>query len=262
MEILDTIKGTYIRSMLKEGKRQDLRALDQFRDIKLRAGVIEHAEGSAQADVGDTRVVVGIKMMPDEAMPDTPDQGNLITNAELLQLAYEDYEPGPPSPESVELARVVDRGIRAANCIDLASLVLEDKKVWSIFIDIYVLNYGGNLFDASYLAAMAALLSAKVPHYSDGAADHRRRDTSLKINGIVASTTFGKIDGRLLLDMDLNEERIADTRLTIATDGESIRAMQKGLSGAVTIGEAEQMIGESLVQHKRLKSIIERAAKE
>ncbi len=262
MEIIETVKGGYVRNMLREGKRTGGRGMMDFRSISVRAGVMPNAEGSAQADVGDTRVLVGVKMMPEDPMPDTPDQGNMITNAELLQLAYEEYEPGPPSPESVEFARVVDRGIRAANCIDLTSLVLEDKKVWSIFIDLYVLNYGGNLFDAGYLAAMAALMNAKVPNYKDGAADHRQRDKSLKIDNIVTSATFGKIDGSVLLDMDINEERIADTRLTVAADGSVIRAMQKGLRGSLTVQEVRDMIGVSMEKHAQLKSVLETAVKE
>lgn len=262
MEIIETVKGGYIRNMVKEGRRAGGRGMMDFRDIRVKAGVIPNAEGSAQADVGDTRVMVGVKMMPDDPMRDTPDQGNLITNAELLQLAYEDYESGPPSPESVEFARVVDRGIRAANCIDLAGLVLEDKKVWSVFVDLYVLNYGGNLFDAGYLAAMAALMNTKVPEYKEGAADHGQRDKSLKMDNIVTSATFGKIDGTVLLDMDINEERIADTRLTVATDGESIRAMQKGLKGGMSIQEIKGMIGTSMEKHASLKAVLEKAVKE
>ncbi len=262
MEIIETVKGGYVRNMLKEGKRIGGRGMMDFREIKVKAGVIEHAEGSAQADVGDTRVLAGVKLMPEDPMPDTPDQGNIITNAELLQLAYEEYEPGPPNPESVEFARVVDRGIRAASCIDLASLVLEDKKVWSVFIDLYVLNYGGNLLDAGYLAAMAALMNAKVPKYENGVADHRQRDKSLKISNIVTSTTFGKIDGSILLDMDINEERIADTRLTVVMDGNVLRAMQKGLKGSLTIQEIGKMIDTSMEKHAQLKSILENAVKE
>jgi len=35
--------------------------------------------------------------------------------------------------------------------------------VWTTWIDIYVLNHGGNLVDASMLAALAALKDTRVP---------------------------------------------------------------------------------------------------
>jgi exosome complex component RRP42 len=233
MEILDTLNGSYIRGLLKEGKRTDSRKAFDFRSISLKAGVIEHAEGSAQVELGSTKVLAAVKMMPEDPMDDTPGQGNIMVNAELLPLAYAGYETGPPSPEAVELARVVDRGIRAANCIDLQGLALEDKKVWSIFVDLYILNYSGNLFDASYLAAMAALINAKVPKYEEGVAHHEERTKSLKIDNIVTSTTFGKIGGNILLDMNMSEEG--------------------------TASEIKGMVEESFVQHKKLKSIIEQA---
>ena len=34
---------------------------------------------------------------------------------------------------------------------------MENKKAWGVYIDVYVLNYGGNLFDACEIAAMSAL---------------------------------------------------------------------------------------------------------
>ena len=81
----------------------------------------------------------------------------------------------PPTPESIEFARVVDRGIRAGNCVDLESLVIDEETVWTIFVDLYVLNYAGNLFDAGTLAAMAALLTTKVPKYEGDKAIREER---------------------------------------------------------------------------------------
>lgn len=261
MKILNTLNGGYIRGLLKEGKRMDARGMMDFRDIKVKAGLFTNAEGSAQADVGGTRVLAGVKMVVEEPMEDTPDQGNMMVNAELLPLASTSYETGPPSPESIEFARVVDRGIRAGNCIDLKSLLIEEKKSWSVFVDLYVLNADGNLFDAGYLAAMSALLCAKVPKYEDGKMVQGERAKSLKIDNIVASTTFGKIGSSLLLDMATDEESIADARLTIATDGNVLRAMQKGMNGSLKVSDIETMIDESFGQYKRLRSVMEKAVK-
>lgn len=260
MEILDVMKGSYTRDLLKSGKRLEPRGFMDFREITIKTGVIEHAEGSAQVDLGLTRVLAGVKLIPEEPMEDTPGQGNLIVNAELLPLASPEYETGPPSPVSIELSRVVDRGIRAANCINLEKLAIDEENVWTAFIDLYVLNYGGNLFDASSLAAMAALLNTKVPKYEDGKVIREERVKSLDIENIVTSTTFGKIGGEyLLLDMNMNEEAIADARLTIATDGKEIRAMQKGLNGSLKIEEIEKLVTESMSKNAMLKEILEKS---
>ena len=51
MEILDTLKGSYIRDMLEKGKRFDGRSSNEFRKIKVTKGIIHHAEGSAQVEL-------------------------------------------------------------------------------------------------------------------------------------------------------------------------------------------------------------------
>ena len=259
MGVLETLRGNYAKELLNKGIREDMRGMHDFRKISVKKGLLQHAEGSAQVDIGNTRVLAGVKLMMEEPMEDTPDQGNLIMNAELLPMASADYETGPPSPEAIELARVVDRGIRAGPAIDLQSLVVEEGKCWTVFVDVYVLNYAGNLFDSSQIAAMAALLNTKVPKYEDGKVIREEHSGNLKIDNIITSTTFGKIGGTLLLDMNKYEESVAECRLTAATDGKEVKAMQKGLSGSLAVKEIEEIVGISLEKHKELKGLIERA---
>ncbi|MEM3841116.1 MAG: hypothetical protein QXN59_00250 [Candidatus Micrarchaeaceae archaeon] len=259
MGVLETLRGNYAKELLDKGVREDMRGLHEFRKITIKKSVIQHAEGSAQVDIGNTRVLAGVKLMVEEPMEDTPDQGNLIMNAELLPMASADYETGPPSPESIELARVVDRGIRAGPAVDLQSLLIEEGKCWSVFVDVYVLNYAGNLFDASQLAAMTALIDTHIPKYENGKVIREERSGRLKIDKIIASTTFGKIGSSLLLDMNKYEESVAECRFTVATDGSSVKAMQKGLSGGLTIREIDEMIDVSLEKYKELKGLIEKA---
>lgn len=259
MDIISTLMGGYVKDALEKGSRLDSRKQYDFREIKVETGIIDHAEGSAQVDIGATKVLAGVKLMVEDPMADTPGQGNLMMNAELLPLAYAEYETGPPSPAAVELARVVDRGIRAGNSIDLLDLALDDGKVWSVFVDLYVLNYGGNLFDASGLAAMAALANTRMPKYENGTVVREERGKKLKVDNIVTYTTFGKINNYLLLDMNINEEDIASARLTVATDDSQIRAMQKGMSGSFSAKEVEELIGMSFEKHKELKKAVERS---
>jgi exosome complex component RRP42 len=262
MSAIDVVKVGYIKELLAKDVREDSRGLMDGRKVIVKCNVIENAEGSAQVDMGNTRVMVGVKFVLEAPKPDTPNMGNLVMSAELLPLANPQYEPGPPSPEAIELARVVDRGIRAGNCINLEGLFVEDGKAWSAYVDIYVLNYDGNLFDASSMAAMAALASATVPGVKDGVADYSDKSSSVKLDNIVTSTTFGKIGGKMLFDMTGNEEAAADARVTIETDGNSVRAMQKGMSGSFTLEELNGLVAESLSRHSGLKKLIEASAKQ
>ncbi|MCL5680174.1 MAG: exosome complex protein Rrp42 [Candidatus Marsarchaeota archaeon] len=259
MGAIEIIKSDYIREIIAKGEREDGRKAMDYRNIAVKTDVIDHAEGSAQVDMGNTRVLAGAKIVVDDVHSDTPDQGNIVISAELLPLAAAEYETGPPSPEAIELARVVDRGIRAGNCVKLEDLFLEEGKAWTIYVDVYVLNYDGNLFDASTLAAMAAIANARLPTYKDGSADYNDRSKKLEINSIVASSTFAKIGNSIVIDPSGAEEAATDARLTVATDGKVVRAMQKGLSGSFTLNEVEELVNIALEKHKEFIKHIESA---
>ncbi|ASI13395.1 exosome complex RNA-binding protein Rrp42 [Candidatus Mancarchaeum acidiphilum] len=256
MDAMSKMKSNYVKKLSEEGKREDSRDAFSFREIKITKGIIEHAEGSAQVDIGDTRVIAGVKMVVESPHDDTPNEGNLIVSVTILPMAATEYESGPPSPEEIELSRVTDRGIRSAVSIDPASLFIEEGKVWSVYVDVYVLNYSGNMLDAASIAAMAALTNARVPEYKDGSANYEKRDKKLSIKNVVTSTTFAKIGDSLFLDANENEESAMNARLTIQVDDTQIRAMQKGLSGSFTMEEINKLIDISFDKHKELKGLI------
>src|SRR5437867_7330908 len=131
----------YVRKLVEENLRIDERKYDEIRKIKVEKGLIKTAEGSARVVWGDTIVLVGVKMSVGEPFPDTPDEGVLIVNSELVPVASPTFEPGPPSEQSIELARVIDRGIRESKAIDLEKLMVEKGKVWNVNIDVHVLDH-------------------------------------------------------------------------------------------------------------------------
>ncbi|MGD0510365.1 MAG: RNA-binding protein [Candidatus Micrarchaeaceae archaeon] len=261
MQAIDIVKTSYIRELLAKDMREDERGLLDFRPITIETGLLGNAEGSAQVDLGATRVLAGVKLVLDKPMEDTPNQGNLVCSAELLPLASANYESGPPSPEAIEFARVVDRGIRAGNCVNLESLFVAEEKAWTVYIDLYVLNYNGNLFDAGEIAAMSALLNTGVPKYEDEKVVREERAGKLKVDNIVTSATFGKMDGKIILDPSENEEIAAEGRITIATDEDNVRAVQKGFSGGFFVNEVEDLIDVAFNKHKELKGIITKSQK-
>lgn len=236
MEIVSSVKRDYIIDLAKQGKRIDGRELDQYREVSVEVGPIKSANGSAQVRIGNTRVLVGVKIERAEPFPDTPEAGVLIVNAELRPIASPSFELGPPREEAIELARVVDRGIRESEAIYLEKLGIKlGEEVWAVFVDIHVLDHDGNLIDASALAAIAALLNAKPPEdeaWTLGEFPIRKRPVAV---------TICKINDKLMVDPCLDEETVMDARLTIATteDG-SICAMQKGGVGCLSREQIEQ----------------------
>ncbi len=232
------VQQKQIAQLINGGKRLDGREFDKYRELKLEKGIIEKAEGSARVLLGKTEVVVGIKIGVGAPFPDTPDEGVLTVNAELVPLASPKFEPGPPNEDAIELARVVDRGIREAKAIDLEKLCLDPgKKVLVVFVDLYVLNHDGNLIDASAIAALAALLNTKMSKYEivEGELNVKPGYDQLPLLNYPIPITFAKIDNTLIVDPSLEEEDAMNARLTITLEKDGkICAIQKGGTGQFT----------------------------
>jgi len=233
--VITRVKQKQIAQLIAKGKRLDGRGLTDYREIRVEQGIIERAEGSARVLLGRTEVMVGTKIEIGEPFLDTPNEGVLTVNAELVPLASSTFEPGPPDENSIELARIVDRGVRESKAIDLGKLCIEPgKKVFVVFVDVYVLNHDGNLIDASALASLAALLNTKMPDYEmeEGEARIKPGYTPLPMRRHPIAVTFAKINDKLVVDPWLEEEQVMDARLTIAIDDDgNVCAIQKGGSG-------------------------------
>ncbi|HUJ84449.1 MAG TPA: exosome complex protein Rrp42 [Candidatus Acidoferrales bacterium] len=256
--LITKVRLKQIEGLLEKGKRLDERGLHDYREIKIEQGLIERAEGSARCYLGKSEVLAGVKVETGEPFPDTPNEGVMTVNAELVPLASPNFEPGPPDENSIELARVVDRGIRESHAIDTEKLCIEPgKKVFVVFVDVYVLNHDGNLIDCAALAAVAALMNTKMPNYEikDGELKMKQGYTSLPMKSHPVTVTMGKINNVLIVDPWLEEEKVMDSRITIATNSEGkICATQKGGSGYFTpqqILEASKIAQEKAVEIRK-----------
>jgi exosome complex component RRP42 len=255
------VRQRQIAQTMDTGKRMDGRTLTDYREFTIEQGVIEKAEGSARVFLGKTQVLVGVKVETGEPFPDTPNEGVMTVNAELVPLASPTYETGPPDETSIELARIVDRGIRESKAIDTEKLCIEPgKKVFVVFVDVYVLNYDGNLIDAAAMAAMSALMNTKMPNYEikEGELKLKQGSTPLPMKSHPVTVTIGKINDKLIVDAGMEEEQVIDARLTMAINEEgNICAIQKGLSGYFTpqqLIEASKLAREKAAeQRKKLK---------
>ena len=249
LPVVSRVKSESLISMLKRGLRSDQRDLVSPRNITIEVGVIEKANGSALVKLGKTQVLVGIKIEPGKPFPDTPDEGVLQVNSELVPMASPVFEPGPPDENAIELARVIDRSLRDPKAIDLKSLVIRPgEKAWVLWVDVYVLDYDGNYFDASMLGVMAALMNTKLPEYEETESGelivHRDKlTTPLKLNKRIVLVTTAKIGDYIVVDPNLDEELIADARLTLAFDEEgNVVGAQKSSIGGYTRSELSRAI--------------------
>jgi exosome complex component RRP42 len=253
-QIIAEIKRDHILNLLKNGKREDGRKVDDFREISVITNCIESADGSARVKVGRTEIIAGIKIIPGTPFPDTPNMGVLTTGAELIPMAHASFESGPPGEDAIELARVVDRGIRESGMVDVEKLcIAPGEKVWMVFIDMYALDHDGNLFDAANLAAVCALKTAIIPMSQYGLGD----DIMLPITCTPISITEAKIGNELIVDPNFDEEAISTARLTVTTDDKgNFRAMQKGGKGSITRDELSICLDRAVEKGKEIRKII------
>ena len=266
-QTISHIDREFISDLLRKGERLDGRAFDEYRDIEIEVNVVAaKAEGSALVRLGNTTVVAGVKVLVGEPYPDSPDEGVTMVTAEMSPIASPLFELGPPKEDAIELARVVDRGVRESETVDVKKLcIAEGKRVYMVFADVYPLEYDGNLIDASSIAVNTALLTTKYPEMKveESKLVETGEILSLPVKNVAVEHTVAKIDDILILDTILKEEFVQDCRLTMAVDkSNNFTAMQKGGgSGPISLELIDRAMDMALDASKDIHGLIDEAVK-
>ena len=260
-KIISDLERKHLLNLAKKGQRIDGRGPKDYREITIETDYVPKAEGSARAYLGGTQIVAGVKVSIGAPYPDTPNSGVITVMSELSPMAAPHFESGPPNEESVEVARVVDRGIRHSDIVDKEKLVLiPGEKVFIIFIDLYVLGYDGNMFDCGELAAVKALCTTKLPKFEivDGDAKLIPEWRPLEIMDYPVSVTIVKIGDALLVDPSDNEQRVLDARITLALNAKNeVVSAQKGGTGGFTVDEIAQAMDIAQEVAPKLRSFLQ-----
>lgn len=255
--IVEHLRKQQMWDSISKGKRLDGRNLDEIRPIEIEVGLVKKANGSARVKLGNTEVVAGVKVETGEPFEGLENKGALILSAEVLPTASPYIEPGPPDEETVELARVVDRGIRESEMLDLTKLVLiPGEIVYVIFVDCSVINADGNLFDATSYAVVSALLNSKLPVFE--IRDRKVVDTAEKqnppITTLPVSITAVRIGESIILDPTAEEEACMDARITITTNSDhNFAAIQKGSTGAFTVEQLKRAAATARIKGEEIR---------
>lgn len=170
---------------LTENARTDCRAINTFRDITF--DLNSSQRGSVIASLGDTKVSAVVSAQVIRPYGDRPAEGqvnyflefsSLAVPAESIEyndhsntallMVFRDYEE-----EESRLQRLLDRMCKNSRMVDTESLcIVPGEHVWSVRVDIHILNHGGNLIDAILAATLCALT------------DYRRPEVSITEDGI------------------------------------------------------------------------------
>lgn len=102
--------------------------------------------------------MAGVKGEVSEASLGNPGRGYLIPNVHYAAGANASTRPGPPSDHVQTLTARLNDCLQSLALLDTASLWVEEGNlVWTLYLDLVVLNDAGNVWDALWLALTAAL---------------------------------------------------------------------------------------------------------
>ena len=253
--IVPKLLRSHLSDLAERDARIDGRARWEGRELEVQHSILPRAEGSARVRMGDTIVLAGVKFQIMTPYPDRPNQGGLMCSAEVRPVAGRNWESGPPSPESIELGRVVDRGIRESGCIDVDSLcIIPGEKAWQVILDLFAISDDGNLFDAFALAGIAALRNATVPaeRFEVG------EDYPLSVSKTPIMCSYHKVGGRFVFDATAREELGGDERIHITLgDDNNVHSLQKGLKGIFSAGEFTEIMDNAIERTEKLRKIVD-----
>ncbi|KAK9042585.1 hypothetical protein V6N11_017652 [Hibiscus sabdariffa] len=202
-------------------------------------------DGSAEVQLGQTRVMCVVTAKFVQPFRDRPNEGTLSIYTEFSPMADPSFEAGRAGESAVELGRIIDRGLRESRAVDTESLcIVAGKLAWAIRIDIHILDNGGNLVDAANIAALAALMTFRRPECSLGGEDGQeviihppeiRDPVPLIVHHLPIAITFGFFDERVMvIDPTHNEEAVMAGRMiaTINANGDICAIQKAGGEGA------------------------------
>jgi exosome complex component RRP41 len=180
--------------LIIDGRRLDGRKLDEPRPIKIEAGVLSKADGSAYLEQGDTKVLAGV-YGPRELHPrflQDPERGRLIYRYSMEPYSVEERKRPGPDRRSVEVSKVSRKALESA-------LILEEFPTAGIHIFVEILQADAGTRLAALNAASVALADAGIP-----------------MRDIVAGIAVGKVEGQLVLDLNSPEDNFGESDLPVA----------------------------------------------
>ncbi|MFZ2527798.1 MAG: ribonuclease PH [Rhodococcus sp. (in: high G+C Gram-positive bacteria)] len=207
--------------------REDGRADDQLRDIRITRGFTSHPAGSVLVEFGQTRVMCTASV--EEGVPrwrKGSGLGWLTAEYAMLPAATHtrsgrESVKGKVGGRTQEISRLVGRSLRA--CIDLAAIGEN-----TIAVDCDVLQADGGTRTAAITGAYVALCDAVTWLRAAG-----RLADPQPISCQIAAVSVGVVDGRIRLDLPYEEDSRAEVDMNvIATDTGTLVEIQGTGEGA------------------------------
>jgi len=199
--------------LIIDGKRLDGRSPTDIRPLRIEAGVIPEADGSAFVEWGGNKIVCGVHG-PRECIPRhgaNPYQATLKCRYMMSPFAsMEEHGRSGPSRRSTELSKVIREAFENV-------VLLERFPNTQIDIFIDVLQADGGTRTASVTAAAVALANAGIP-----------------MKDMVNSVAVGKADGVVISDLSKAEDNAGQSDMPLAFSHKDKKLLLFQMDGLLT----------------------------
>lgn len=177
-----------------EGRRLDGRRPDEMRPVRIDAGVLKRADGSAYLEWGNNKVLAAV-YGPREAHPrhlQNPTRALVQCRYNMASFSVTERKRPGPDRRSVEISKVIGEAFAAV-------VFTEQFPRASVDVYIEVLQSDAGTRCAGLTAASVALADAGIP-----------------MRDLVAASAAGKVDGTVVLDLTKEEDNFGDADLPMA----------------------------------------------
>ncbi len=182
-----------VKLLDSDGMRLDGRKLDELRPIKIEAGVLDNADGSAYIEWGGNKVLAAV-YGPREAQPKyLQDPARAIVQVNYNMAAFSGDERVRPGPNrrATEISKITAEALESV-------ILLGQFPRASIDVHIEVLEADAGTRCAGLTAASVAVADAGIP-----------------MMDFVAACAVGKIDGQLALDLGKKEDNFGQADMPV-----------------------------------------------
>jgi ribonuclease PH len=196
---------------MKKSTRPSGRKADELRSWKITLGVLDHAEGSALVEAGKTRILCAASV-EDRVPAFLKNEGRGWVTAEYSMLPRSTHTRSPRERggriggRTQEIQRLIGRSLRCVT--DLTGFGER-----TVTVDCDVIQADGGTRVASITAAWVALHDAFTALQSMGQID------SIPLLDSVAAVSVGVVENELLLDLDYDEDSIAEVDMNVVMTG-------------------------------------------
>ncbi|XP_072013791.1 exosome complex component RRP42-like [Amphiura filiformis] len=251
---LSTGEKTFIIHGIQDGLRTDGRSCENYRNIELECGVVSNTSGSARLKLANTQILVGIKAEMGTPRPTRPNEGYAEFFVDFSANASPEFEGRGGEELAVEIANTLATVYDHQQVLDYKSLgIISRQCCWVIYVDIVVLECGGNLFDAIGVAVKAALYNTRLPHVTvqtddDGQEELELSDDphdviAINTDNVPLFITVSKVGQRHVVDASLKEEACCLACLVVAVSTEGhICGMEKKGPNSLAVDSIQDMI--------------------